>query len=88
MKKEEIVIGTEIIEKKPSKHTNKLHVQIVKGVYTGYSYSLKRSYTYYVCMTKQNSFYPAANKEGSFYLDGLMGTITLSELKRNYNIVK
>ena len=90
MTKNELTIYTELIEKKPSKHTDKLHSIIILGIHTGYSYCKKRSYTYYTCKTKEGTYYPAANSTDRQFLclDGLVGTYDLSKLKKEYTIVK
>lgn len=90
MKKQNLFIGLELIEKKPSKHTQKLHVIIIKGIYEGFDYCKNRRYTYVIAQTKDGQFYPAANKSNlnsyPLFLDGLMGDYRLATLKANYKI--
>jgi hypothetical protein len=87
MKRSELTYYTELIEKKPSKHTSKLQQIIILNQYTGYDHSKKRSYTYFTYKTKEGTYYPAANREFAI-LDGLVGTMDLSKLKSNYTIIK
>jgi hypothetical protein len=87
MKLSELTHYTELIEKKPSKHTSKLQQIIILNHHKGYDYSKKRAYTYLTYKTKEGTYYPAANREFAI-LDGLVGTINLSDLKREYTIVK
>lgn len=88
--KDKLEYGLVLVEKKPSKHTTKLHKIKVIKVYEGYNYTNQRAYTYVTAQTLENSFYPAANStpDKPRYLDGLMGTHTLKELKANYEIVE
>ena len=89
MKKSDITIGTQLIEKIHSKHTEKLHKITIKGIYEGWDYTKNRRYTYYIVMTNEGSYYPAVNSTDNrtLILDGLMGDYTLSRLKRDYNII-
>lgn len=86
--KDKLEYGLVLIEKKPSKHTTKLHKMRVIKVYTGFNQLNNRSYTYVTTQTLPDSHYPAANSTSDKprYLDGLMGTYTLKALKANYNI--
>ena len=86
MKKSDLKVGTKLIEKKPSKHTSKLHCITIKGIYSGYSHATNRGFTYYICMTNEGTYYPAANSTDNspLILDGLMGDYTLSRLKKEY----
>lgn len=88
--KDKLEYGLILIEKKPSRHTTKLHKIKVIKVYEGYNHANQRAYTYVTAQTLENSFYPAANStpDKPRYLDGLMGTHTLKELKANYEIVE
>ena len=88
MKKSELTRGTILIEKKPSKHTDKLHKIEIMSIHTQYSHLKNRCYTYYIVQTCCNQWYPAANStyERPLILDGLMGSYDLSKLKREYQI--
>jgi len=89
MKKSDIENGLELIEKKASDHTDKLQIIVILGIHTGYSFSKNRSYTYYTEKTKEGTFYPAKNAgRNHAILDGIVGTRTLLELKRDYIIHK
>lgn len=90
MKKSDLKYGTILIQKKASKHTDKLHKIEIKGVYMQYSYAKNRCYTYYTVMTCEGQCYPAANSsyERPLILDGLIGTYDLSKLKREYKILE
>ena len=86
--KDKLEYGLRLIEKKPSKHTTKLHKMIVLKVYTGYNQWNNRQYTYVTTKTLEGSCYPAVNStpERPLYLDGLVGTYTLKKLKAEYDI--
>jgi hypothetical protein len=88
LKKSDIIEGLELIELKPSKHTTKLHHIVILGVHTGYNHYKNRSYTYYTAKTKENTYYLAANSTDNrpLYLDGVVGSHSLAELKANYNV--
>lgn len=90
MKKSEITKGTILIQKHPSKHTDKLHNIRICGIYQGYDSYKKRSYTYYTAITCEGQYYPCSNQSdfpGSI-LDGLVGSYNLSQLKKEYAIKK
>lgn len=86
MKLAEIVTYTELVSIKPAKHTTKLHHIIVLGKYTNWNPFTRRNYTYFTYKTKEGTFYPSSNNMG--LLDGMVGSINLSDLKREYKIVK
>jgi len=91
MLKSQLTPHSELTEKKPSKHTNKLHQIVLLKAYKGFDVYTKRAYTYFCYKTKENTYYPAANsneRNTPAYLDGLVGTIKLSELKKNYILTK
>ncbi len=89
--KADLTPGARLIEKRPSKHTEKLQIIVIKRQYTTYSYSKGRCYTYFIAMTEEGQFYPAANRragnEPPLFLDGLMGDYDLSKLKREYKLL-
>lgn len=87
--KDKLEYGLILVEKKPSRHTTKLHKIKVIKVYEGYNYANNRAYTYVTAQTLENSFYPAANSTENKprYLDGVFGTYTLKKLKAEYEIV-
>lgn len=86
--KDKLEYGLRLIEKKPSKHTTKLHKLVVLQVYTGYNHNNNRQYTYVCAKTLEGSCYPAANStpDKPLRLDGLVGTYTLKKLKAEYDI--
>lgn len=90
MKKSELIRGTILIEKKPSKHTDRLHKIEIMSMHTQYSHLKKRCYTYFIVQTCKNQCYPAANStyKRPLILDGLMGDYDLSKLKREYKIMQ
>ena len=75
-KKEDLSIGSELIEKQPDDYTEKKQEIIILR--------LLNSYVYY--KTKENTFYPARNSTPNkpLYLDGVIGIITLSDLKKEF----
>lgn len=79
-----------LIEKKPSRHTTKLHKIRVIKVYEAYNQANDRYHSYVTVQTLENTFYPAANSilEKPRYLDGVMGTYTLKKIKAEYEIAE